>query len=127
LLRGEEILMPGKGSEPEKFNGDRHSGFLRAILGSSPPIETGLIKRLRARHGASGTTPARLLSRQFDGRLLGGLRHLVGMKYRNAKVVNARYAVAGDRVMVHGLVVDGRGVAGRIEIDTPGQCRGGGI
>lgn len=126
LLRDQEILMPTGVGGPETFNGDLHSGFLRAVLGSPPRREARLIKKLRARHGTGGAVPARLLSRQFDARLLGGLSRLVGAGYRGAKTVNARYAIAGNRVMVHGLVVDGRVIEGRIEIDPPGRCRGGG-
>ena len=126
LLRDQEILMPAAAGAPEVFNGDRHSGFLRAILGPSTQREARLVQQLRTRHGAADTTPARLLSRQFDARLLGGLRRLAGPGYRGAKTVRARYAVAGKRVMVHGLLVDGRLIDGRIEIDPPGSCRRGG-
>jgi hypothetical protein len=126
LMRGQEILMPAPAGAPEVFNMDRHSGFLRAILGPPPQREARLIKQLRARYGAKGTMPARLLSRQFDARLLGGLRRLAGPGYRDAKAVSARYAVAGARIMVHGILVDGKEIEGRIEIDPPGSCLGDG-
>jgi hypothetical protein len=126
LLRDQEILMSTRGDVVERFNGDLHSGFIRSIQGPSPKREVRRINKLLSRHGAGGTVPVRLLSRQFDARLLGGLRNLVGADYRRAKSVTARYAVAGKRVMVHGLSVDGRNIEGRVEIDPPGRCQGNG-
>jgi hypothetical protein len=126
LIRDQEILMPAVRGATETFNTDRHSGFLRAIFGPSPRHEGRVISRLQKQHGMPGTEPARLLSRQFDARLLGGLRHLVGGGYREARSVTARYAIAGERVMINGISVDGRGIKGWIEIDPPGRCRGGG-
>jgi hypothetical protein len=123
LLRDQEILMSARAGATETFDGDRHSGFIRAIQGPSPGRERVIIKKLRARHGARNTTPVRLLSRRFDARLLGGLSRLTGSDYRGAKAVTARYAVAGERVMVQGLSIDGKRIAGRIEISPLGQCR----
>ena len=126
LLRDQEILMSTRAGAPETFDADRHSGFIRAIQGPSPRREAARIEKLRGHHDARGGVPVRLLSRQFDARLLGGLNDLVGTGYRGAKTVTARYAVAGDRIMVHGLVVDGSKIEGRIEIDRPARCQGGG-
>lgn len=123
LLRGQEILMAAAGNTEDAFNSDRHSGFLRAVIGASPKQEQRVLAALQARNGG-GATPARLLSREFDARLLGGLDRLVGSDYRNAKRVTARYAVAGATVLVGGLSVDGRLIEGRIEIRPPAGCKG---
>ena len=124
LLRDAEILLS---TDPaDRFDSDRHSGFLRMIQGPSPRAERGVLKALRAGHAAPDAAAIRLLSRQFDARLLGGLRRLVGAGYRGARSVKARYAVAGQRVMVHGVTVDGKARAGRIEIEPTGHCAGAG-
>lgn len=126
LLRGEEILMSTPDGAVENFDADRFSGFIRAIQGPPTKAEARRIKVLRARHEAGGVAAIRLLSRQFDARLLGGLRGLVGAGYRAAGSVTARYAIAGRRVMVHGIVVDGRETPGRIEIEPSSRCSGKG-
>jgi hypothetical protein len=125
LLRGQEILISTASNRNEVFNSDRHSGFLRTIDGMSPQAEERALAALRAAHGGDGV-PARLLSRSFDARLLGGLERLAGPGYRGAGTVTARYAIAGDRVLVHGLSVDGRAIEGRIEIAPPPRCDGAG-
>jgi hypothetical protein len=122
LLRGEEILMSTSDGAVENFDADRFSGFIRAIQGPPTKAEARRIKVLRARHEAGEASAIRLLSRQFDARLLGGLRGLVGADYRAAGSVTARYAIAGRRVMVHGIVVDGRETPGRIEIEPSSRC-----
>lgn len=122
LLRGQEVLMNSTGGTPGAFDGDRHSGFLRAVIGASPRRETEILRALKDRHGGAGTTPARLLSRAFDARLLGGLAGLAGPGYREAGKVTARYAIAGRRVMVSAITVDGRDVVGRFEIDPAKRC-----
>jgi hypothetical protein len=127
LLRGEEILMSTPDGAVENFDADRFSGFIRAIQGPPTKVEARRIKVLRARHEAGGASAIRLLSRHFDARLLGGLRHLVGAGYRAAGSVTARYAIAGRRVMVHGIVVDGRETPGRIEIEPSSRCSAKGV
>lgn len=122
LLRGEEILMSRPDGGTNNFNSDRHSGFLRAVLGSSPRREVEILKALRAQHGGAGATPARLLSRGFDARLLGGLGRIIGPRYRKADTVTARYALAGRRVLVSGIAVDGVEIEGRIEIGPSSRC-----
>jgi len=42
--------------------------------------------------------------------------------YRAAERVTARYAIVGRRVMVLAINVDGRDIAGRIEIDPAKRC-----
>lgn len=125
LLRDQEILLStGPGDQDQVvFDGDRHSGFLRTIDGALPSAEAGLVDALKARHGAADVVPIRLLSRRFDARLLGGLRHIVGPDYRRAKAVTARYAVAGGLVLISGIEVDGVSYDGRIEIGPGETCR----
>lgn len=122
LLRDQEILMNTATDAQRVYDTDRHSGFLRAVIGASPRREREILARLRSRHGDAGTRPARLLSRAFDARLLGGLAGLAGPGYRKANKVTARYAIAGRRVMILAITVDGRDIAGRIEIDPAKRC-----
>lgn len=57
LLRGQEILMNSANGGPETFDTDRHSGFLRAVMGESPRRETEILAALKSQHGGEGARP----------------------------------------------------------------------
>jgi len=108
---------------------DRFSGFVRRPNGRITSAERRAADRVaRYHHGLPATDPVRLFPRAADAALLGGLAHLLGGDYRAAKSITASYRLRGHRVTVGDLRIDGRRVAGRIDLSrgATAACRGTG-
>ena len=108
---------------------DRYSGFVRRPNGHITSAERRDADRVaRYHHGLPATDPVRLFPRAADAALLGGLAHLLGGDYRAAKSITASYRLRGLRVTVGDLRIDGRRVAGRIDLSrgATAACRGTG-
>ncbi len=106
---------------------DRFSGFGRRPNGHITSAERRDADRVaRYHHGLPATDPVRLFPRAADAALLGGLAHLLGGDYRAAKSITASYRLRGLRVTVGDLRIDGRRVAGRIDLSrgATAACRG---
>ena len=99
---------------------DRFSGFVRRPNGHITSTERRDADRVaRYHHGLPATDPVRLFPRAADAALLGG-------DYRAAKSITASYRLRGHRVTVGDLRIDGRRVAGRIDMSrgATAACRG---
>jgi hypothetical protein len=106
---------------------DRFSGFVRRPNGRISPAERGDAARIARYHGRlPATEPVRLFPRTVDAALLGGLARLGGGDYGAARTITATYRLQGDRLTVGGARIDGRRVAGRIDLSRAGApgCRG---
>ena len=65
----------------------------------------------------------RIFPRDVDALLLGGLRSLIGPGYRTRASIRAAYLLDGARILIGELIVDGRAVAGRIDMSrTARKC-----
>lgn len=119
LMDGEGRLYTrgGEPGRPAEIDLDRLSGFVRQPAGILAAAERRQIADLSAYHRArSGLAPVRLFPRAVDAFLLGGLRHLIGEGYMDARRVRARYRLAGTRVLIEAITVDSRTVPGRIDL-----------
>ncbi len=128
LMDGEGRLYTREGEpgRPTEIDLDRLSGFVRQPAGALAAAERRRIADLSAYHRArSGLTPVRLFPRRVDAFLLGGLRQLIGEGYMNAERLRARYRLAGSSVLIEAITVDGRPVAGRIDLGQAARaaCR----
>ncbi len=106
---------------------DRFSGFVRRPNGHLTSVERREAGRVARYHpGLPATDPVRVFPRATDAALLGGLAHLLGGDYRAAKLITASYRLRGMRVTVGDLRIDGRPVAGRIDLSRGASavCRG---
>ncbi len=108
---------------------DRFSAFVRRTNGRITSAERRDADRVaRYHHRLPATDSVRLFPRAADAALLGGLAHLLGGDYRAAKAITASYRLRGLRVTVGDLRIDGRRVAGRIDLSrgASAACRGTG-
>lgn len=104
-------------------NLDRFSGFVRRPLGTLAGGERRQAAAIRARHGALGAAvPVRLFPRPVDALLLGGLRTLIGDGYGDRRTIRAQYRLAGSAVIIEGVTVNGRSVAGRVDLSRVARC-----
>ncbi len=101
--------------KPWEINLDRYSGFLRQPTGWLSPSERKAEAMIRKHHNMTAhASGVRIFPRKVDAALLGGLRNYIGDRYGQAKSIRARYRLNGNVVIVEGLSVDGKAVAGRI-------------
>jgi hypothetical protein len=125
---GRLYAADGRPGEPWAINLDRHSGFVRQARGQVTADERRDVGAIAAHHyGLADAAPVRVFPRAVDALLLGHLRLAVGDGYAQARVIRAAYRLGEAGVTVEGIEVDGRRVAGRIELAaavTRG-CRGG--
>lgn len=128
LLRGDGKLFieSGPPGQPWAINLDRYSGFIRQPAGRLVAAEHRQARRIRAHHPRlSGATPIRVFPRRVDALLLAGLKRIVGDAYEIESVIQARYRLAGGRVVVTDVRVDGRAARGRIDLSPASRgCRG---
>jgi hypothetical protein len=114
---------PAGRSWPVNF--DRYSGFIRKIDGRLAALEEAKAARIRLRHGVDPAAPlVRLFPRSIDAQLLGGLGRLAGARYHGARQIQAVYRLAGGKLWVDSVRVDGQPVAGSVALRgacTPGQ------
>jgi hypothetical protein len=108
---------------------DRFSGFVRRPNGHITVAERRDARRVARYHqGVPASDPVRIFPRAADAALLGGLAQLLGGDYQAAKTITASYRLQGLRVTVGDLRIDGRRVAGRIDLSrgAAAACRGTG-
>jgi len=108
---------------------DRFSGFVRRPNGRITAAERRDARRVAGYHqGIPATDPVRVFPRAADAALLGGLAQLLGDDYQAAKTITASYRLQGLRVTVGNFRIDGRRVAGRIDLSRGAAfaCRGAG-
>ncbi len=99
------------------INLDRYSGFVRQPSGALTPDERRKAKQIRAHHrGLGGHVAVRIFPRGVDALLLGGLRQLVGRDYPSLGSIRAAYQFEGRKLQIGKLIVDGRPLAGRIDL-----------
>jgi hypothetical protein len=114
--------------QPWQPNVDRYSGFARQPTGRLAAAERRDIRAIGRRHGLSRRAAAiRVFPRRVDALLLGGLSRLVGDGYADARSIRASYRLADGVVAVVGVQVDGRPVAGGVELGAAANtsCRSG--
>jgi hypothetical protein len=124
--KGRLFIASGRANTPWNLNLDRFSGFIREPAGALSRQERRAVERILAHHGGLvDASPVRVLPRQVDARLLGGLRRLIGESYATVQTVRARYRTRGRHLVVERIVADGRVVPGRLELPpvTRGACR----
>lgn len=109
---------PGTAWLPDR----RHfSGIMRRARSMSSGSTATVIK---ARHGLVEGDAVALVTRAFDARLLGGLARLVGGVRLAKGHVAGRYALAGNRLVLEAIKVDGTTVSGRVDLGAVGRCGG---
>jgi len=108
-------------------NLDRYSDFVRRPAGRLTASERRRAGAIAVHHGRRGAL-VRVFPRRVDALLLAGLSQLVGPGYRAARTIRARYRQVAGRLSVEDVSVDGRAVAGRIELSRAmkASCRRGG-
>lgn len=125
LLDSQSRLFVEGGARGDAWrpNLDRFSGFVRQPLGPLTGGERRQAAAIRARHGALGAAvPVRLFPRPVDAALLGGLRNLIGDGYGDRRTIRARYRLTGGAVIIEGVTVNGRSVAGRVDLSRVARC-----
>lgn len=120
---GRLYLAGGARSQPTAINTDLYSGFVRRPEGAIAAEERSEIDHVRSYHGQRSAAPARLFPRRVDAYLIGGLRQAVGENYLSLKSIHATYRLDGDRVVVEGIVADGRAMEGAIDFSAVANCR----
>lgn len=104
---------------PWEINLDRYSGFVRQGDGPLVAGDAAAGVAIRARHGLTAeTVTVTVFPRSVDAALLAGLAPIAGYDYDSAKTVRAAYALAGRRVAVEGIWVDGFQFDGAIVLPT---------
>ncbi len=112
---------------PWRIDLDRFSGFLRSPAGQPVAGEDRVFARLARHHRLADWRPVRIFPRAVDAVLLSGLQHLVGAAYASAGTITAAYALSGRRLILGSIRVDGRAVAGAVELTGAADigCRRG--
>lgn len=125
---GRLYAAEGRPGQPWAINLDRHSGFVRQVHGQVTADERQDIRSITVHHAGLGeAAPVRVFPRAVDALLLGHLRHAVGDDYTQARVIRAAYRFSGSGVAVESIEVDGRRIAGRIDLAAAASrgCRSG--
>jgi len=121
---GTLFAAEGRAGSPWAVNLDRYSGFVRQPAGRLARAELRDAERALAHHGAGlRASPVRVFPRRVDALLLGGLRRVAGERYGGADRIRATYGLDGRRVFVTGISVDGRPLAGRIDLSLASLAR----
>ncbi|MDP6239369.1 MAG: hypothetical protein QF670_12575 [Alphaproteobacteria bacterium] len=101
----------------------RMSAYVRQPQGRGVAAETTALRVARSRHGLDpGARVVRLFPRRVDAVLLGGLQLISGDLQQPGRVVTARYAFAGAKVIVDDIRLAGRPLSGQIVL--PAIARG---
>lgn len=108
---------PGRFWHPRKRD---RSPILRRV--DAVAAEDDLASRIREHHGLKGGALVALVTRSFDRRLLGGLARALPSGLPRHGQISATYAVAGDRLFLADLRLDGRPVGGPIALGRSGVC-----
>jgi hypothetical protein len=122
---GKLFIADGRSGESWEINLDRHSGFVRQPAGQLASKERNLTRRIRAHHPRLfNASPVRIFPRRVDAMLLAGLKQISGKAYAKESVIHARYRVAGRRVVVEHVTVNGRSMPGQVDLLSAAQiCR----
>ncbi len=110
-------LDAGKRGRTWPIDLDRFSGFVRRPNGRIASAERRAVARVQRHHRRlPATEPVRLFPRPADAALLGGLARMLGDDYRSSRAITASYRLRGDRVRVGDIRIDGRRIAGEIDL-----------
>ena len=101
----------------------RYSGFVREVVGDLPSAESRVVAAIRRAHpNLNGSAKiVRLLPREADAILLGGLQRVLG-PFSGMRQIRATYSRRGDLVVVGGLRVDGSPRTGSVGLTASGRC-----
>ena len=100
----------------------RMSAYVRQPQGRGVAAETTALRVARSRHGLDpGARVVRLFPRRVDAVLLGGLQLISGDLQQPGRVVTARYAFAGAKVIVDDIRLAGRPLSGQIVLPAIGR------
>jgi hypothetical protein len=121
-----DLYSDQNASGPWRINRDHYSGFVRQSGALGTTGERTWSRRILHRHPrAAGSTTIRVFPRAMDALLIGGLSRLLGVDYRAAKSIGARYVQTGNAILIDDIVADGLPITGRIDLTAAGtrQCR----
>ncbi len=104
------------------INLDLYSSFMRQTGAWHASEERLAINAIHARHGHIQGVPVRLFHRRVDARLLAGLGFLIGDSYTDSRVIQATYALEGERLIIQNIIMDGRTVPGKIDLSPAARC-----
>ncbi len=104
------------------LNLDLYSSFMRQTDSWHAAEERLAINAIYARHGHIQGVPVRLFHRRVDARLLAGLGFLIGDAYTDSRVIQATYALEGERLIIQNIIMDGRTVPGKIDLSPAARC-----
>lgn len=117
LAPGNRLFLPDTPpGQPTVLQSDRLSRFLRSPGGEIPGAEQKLHKQIKDRHGIGEATPVRILPRNVDAALLGGLFRLLGSAYQPGSVIRARYGLQTGALRVADISIDGKETSGRLSL-----------
>ncbi len=123
---GNLYLAEGQRRRRWELDLDRFSGFVRQPDGFTARQEDRRADAIRRHHGLGHSARlVRLFPRRVDAALLGGLREILGERYKTAVAIRAAYRQVGPRLFIENIEADGVGVDGRIalaSVPAPG-CR----
>lgn len=111
---------------PWQINTDRYSGFVRQSNGTGTVAETAWLGRIRHQHPtAVDAVGIRVFPRGMDALLMGGLRQILGPRYKTVKSIEAQYVMRGRAVIIESIAADGLSVSGRINLSAAASsnCR----
>lgn len=122
---GRLFAATGPAGAPWRMNLDRYSGFLRVPAGVPVPEESRTFATIGARHSLADWRPVRIFPRAVDAVLLGGLQRIIGGAYGGARTITAAYRLQGSRVFLDSIRVNGRSLAGEVELTATARagCR----
>ena len=121
--RGRLYTADGPPGHAWDINLDRYSGFVRQSDRLVSRFQAAEVRAVRRRHpGLGGGRAVHVFPRAADAVLLGGLERLVGDGYGRAGAIHAVYLLAGGRVFVDDIRVEGKAVTGRIELSGTASC-----
>lgn len=95
---------------------DRFSGFLRSPAGEPIRQESRRFAQIAARHDLTSWRPVRVFPRNVDAVLLGGLEAVLDKRYQSSGKIRGTYKLIGAKVLLTAITVDGREVAGRVDL-----------
>jgi hypothetical protein len=104
-------------------NRDYYSGFVRQTAGRLPAPERQTARDIRRQHGQIGVE-VHIFPRRVDALMLGALKSIAGSAYDRAKIITARYDLAGSRLHIKDFRIDGLSASGMIDLTGVRHCQG---
>ncbi|RED53551.1 hypothetical protein [Aestuariispira insulae] len=115
----------GRSGKPWQVSMDAYSGFVRQPSGAVIQAEEKKAALIRRQHRLAGpSTMVRVFPRSVDAVILGGLSRLIGHRYKQARVIHARYQKSGRGLEIRSIMVDGTPVSGTISVEAYRHCGG---